>query len=69
MIFVLVKLVVKFGFLSVKLRFFNIKNGFLSLKNKHKLYNSMQNTNLAINQWKSIDHLFDLFLALIVWVQ
>jgi len=50
MILVLVKLVVKFGFLSVKLRFFNIKNGFLSLKNKHKLYNSMQNTNLAINQ-------------------
>jgi len=69
MILVLAKLVIKYGFLSVKLRFFNIKNGFLSLKNKHKLYNSMQNTNLAVNQWKSIDHLFDLFLALIVWVQ
>jgi len=50
MILVLVKLVIKYGFLSVKLRFFNIKNGFLSLKNMHKLYNSMQNTNLAVNQ-------------------
>jgi len=50
MILVLVKSVVKYGFLSVKSRFFNIKNGFLSLKNKHKLYNSMQNTNLAVNQ-------------------
>jgi len=47
---VLVKLMIKYGFLSVKLRFFDIKNGFLSLKNMHKLYDSMQNTNLAVNQ-------------------
>ena len=66
MILISVKLVIEYGFLSVKLRFFNIKNGFLSLKNMHKLYNSMQNTNLAVNQLKSIDHLFDLFLVLIV---
>jgi len=50
MILVLAKLVIKYGFLSVKLGFFNIKNWLLSLKNTHKLYNSMQNTNLAINQ-------------------
>jgi len=40
----------KYGFLSVKLGFFNIKNGLLSLKNMHKLYNSIENTNLAVNQ-------------------
>ena len=57
MILVLAKLVIKYGFfsvklrfLSVKLRFFNIKNGLLSLKNTHKLYNSIENTNLAVNQ-------------------
>jgi len=69
MILILTKLVIKYGFLSVKLRFFNIKNGLLSLKNTHKLYNSIENTNLAVNQWKSIDHVFDPFLVLIVWVQ
>jgi len=50
MILVLAKLVIKYGFLSVKLGFFNIKNWLLSLKSTHKLYNSMQNTNLAVNQ-------------------
>jgi len=50
MILVLAKLVIKYGFLSVKLGFFNIKNWLLSLKNTHKLYNSMQNTNLVVNQ-------------------
>ena len=50
MILILVKLVIEYGFLNVKLGFFNIKNGFLSLKNMHKLYNSMQNTNLVVNQ-------------------
>jgi len=50
MILISVKLVIKYGFLSVKLRFFNIKNGFMSLKNTHKLYNLMQNTNLVVNQ-------------------
>jgi hypothetical protein len=50
MILVLAKLVIKYGFLSVKLGFFNIKNGLLSLKNMHKLYNSIENTNLAVNQ-------------------
>ena len=50
MILVLAKLVIKYGFLSVKLGFFNIKNGLLSLKNMNKLYNSIENTNLAVNQ-------------------
>jgi len=50
MILVSAKSVIKYGFLSVKLRFFNIKNGLLSLKNTHKLYNSIENTNLAVNQ-------------------
>jgi len=50
MILVLVKSALKHGFLSVKLRFFNMKNGLLSLKNMHKLYNSIENTNLAVNQ-------------------
>ena len=50
MILVLAKLVIKYGFLSVKLRFFNIKNGLLSLKNMHNLCNSIENTNLAVNQ-------------------
>ena len=50
MILVLVKSELKYGFLSVKLRFFNMKNGLLSLKNMHKLYDSIENTNLVINQ-------------------
>jgi len=50
MILVLAKLVIKYGFLSVKLGFFNIENGLLSLKNMHKLYNSIENTNLVVNQ-------------------
>ena len=50
MILVLVKLVIKYGFLNVKLRFFDIKNGLLSLKNTHKLCNLIENTNLVVNQ-------------------
>jgi len=50
MILVLAKFMIKYGFLSVKLGFFNIKNGLLSLKNTHKLCNSIENTNLVVNQ-------------------
>ena len=50
MILVLTKLVIKYGFLGAKLRFFNIKNGLLNLKNTHKLYDSIENTNLVVNQ-------------------
>jgi len=50
MILISVKLVIKYGFLSIKLRFFTVKNGFMSLENMHKLYNLMQNTNLVVNQ-------------------
>jgi len=69
MILVLVKSALKYGFLSVKLRFFSIKTQFLSSKSMYKSNNLALNTNLAVNQWKSIDHVFDPFLALIVWVQ
>jgi len=50
MILVSAKLVIKYGFLSVKLGFFNIKNWLLSLNNTHTLYKTIQNTNIAVNQ-------------------
>ena len=62
MILILLKLVVEYEFLSVKLRFFSLKYVFLCLKSKYKLNISVWNTNLAINQGKSIDQLFDLVL-------
>jgi len=34
----------------------------------YKSNNLALNTSKAVNKWKSIDHLFDLFLVLIVWV-
>ena len=69
MILMLKKLVVKYGFLSAKMRFLSIKYEFLSSKYVHKFNNWGRNVNLANNQGKSIDHLFDLYFVLIVWVQ
>ena len=67
MILILGKLVVKYGFLSVKIRFLSTKYEFLSSKYEflsskymHKFNIWERNVNLAINQGKSIDHLFDL---------
>ena len=57
-----VKPVVEYEFLSIKLRFFSLKYVFLCLKSTYKLNISVWNTNLVINQGKSIDQLFDLVL-------
>ena len=59
---ILLKPVVKYEFLSIKLRFFSLKYAFLSLKSMYKLNISVRNRNLVINQGKSIDQLFDLVL-------
>jgi len=52
MILILLKPVVKYEFLSIKLRFFSLKYAFLSLKSMYKLNISVQNTNLQTNQGK-----------------
>ena len=62
MILMLKKLVVKYGFLSAKMRFLSIKYEFLSSKYVHKFNIWGRNVNLANNQGKSIDQLFDLVL-------
>ena len=64
--FDMVKPVVEYEFLSIKLGFFSLKYTFLCLKSKYKLNISVRNTNLAVNQGKSIDQLFDLYFILIV---
>ena len=60
MILILVKTVVKYGFLSAKIRFLSIKYEFQSSKYVDKFNIWWRNVNLASNQGKSIDHLFDL---------
>ena len=60
MILILEKSVVKYGFLSPKIRFWSTKYEFPSSKYVHKFNIWERNVNLAINQGKSIDHLFDL---------
>ena len=60
MILILEKSVVKYGFLSAKIRFLTIKYEFQSSKYVHKFNIWERNVNLAINQGKSIAHLFDL---------
>ena len=62
MILILGKSVVKYGFLSAKIRFLSIKYEFLSSKYEHKFNIWVRSVNLVNNQWKSIDHLFDLVL-------
>ena len=62
MILILGKSIVKYGFLSTKIRFLSTKYEFLSSKYVHKFNIWERNVNLANNQWKSIDHLFDLVL-------
>ena len=62
MILILGKLVVKYGFLSAKIRFLNIKYEFQSSKYVHKFNIWERNVKLVNNQGKSIDHLFDLVL-------
>ena len=62
MILILGKSVVKYGFLSAKIRFLSIKHEFLSSKYVHKFNIWRRSVNLVNNQWKSIDHLFDLVL-------
>ena len=62
MILILEKSVVKYGFLSAKIRFLSIKYEFLSSKYEHKFNIWGRCVNLANNQGKSIDHLFDLVL-------
>ena len=62
MILILEKSVVKYGFLSAKIRFLRIKYEFLSSKYAHKFNIWERSVNLANNQGKSIDHLFDLVL-------
>ena len=62
MILILGKSVVKYGFLSAKIRFLSIKYGFQSSKYVHKFNIWERNVNLVNNQGKSIDHLFDLVL-------
>jgi len=52
MILILLKPVVKYEFLSIKLRFFSLKYAFLSLKSMYKLNISVRNRNLVINQGK-----------------
>ena len=62
MILILGKSIVKYGFLSTKIRFLNIKYQFLSSKYADKFNIWGRSVNLANNQGKSIDHLFDLVL-------
>ena len=62
MILILGKSVVKYGFLSAKIRFLSIKYEFLSSKYAHKFNIWERSVNLVNNQGKSIDHLFDLVL-------
>ena len=62
MILILGKSVVKYGFLSAKIRFLSIKYEFLSSKYVHKFNIWRRSLNLVNNQGKSIDHLFDLVL-------
>ena len=62
MILILGKLVVKYGFLSAKTVFLSIKYEFQSSKYIHKFNIWGRSVNLANNQGKSIDHLFDLVL-------
>ena len=62
MILILWKSVVKYGFLSAKIRFLSIKYEFQSSKYKHKFNIWERSVNLVNNQGKSIDHLFDLVL-------
>ena len=62
MILILEKSVVKYGFLSAKIRFLSIKYELQSAKYVHKFNIWGRSVNLANNQWKSIDHLFDLVL-------
>ena len=62
MILILGKSVVKYGFLSAKIRFLSIKHEFQSSKYVHKFNIWRRSVNLANNQGKSIDHLFDLVL-------
>ena len=62
MILILGKSVVKYGFLSAKIRFLSIKYEFQSSKYKHKFNIWGRSVNLVNNQGKSIDHLFDLVL-------
>ena len=62
MILILGKSVVKYGFLSAKIRFLSIKHEFLSSKYVHKFNIWRRSVNLANNQGKSIDQLFDLVL-------
>ena len=62
MILILGKSVVKYGFLSAKTGFLSIKYEFQSSKYIHKFNIWERSVNLANNQGKSIDHLFDLVL-------
>ena len=62
MILILWKSVVKYGFLSAKIRFLSIKYEFQSSKYVHKFNIWGRSLNLVNNQGKSIDHLFDLVL-------
>ena len=62
MILILGKSVVKYGFLSAKIRFLSIKYEFQSSKYVHKFNIWERSVNLANHQGKSIDHLFDLHL-------
>ena len=62
MILILGKSVVKYGFLSAKIRFLSIEHEFLSSEYVHKFNIWRRSVNLANNQGKSIDHLFDLVL-------
>ena len=62
MILILGKSVVKYGFLSAKIRFLSIKYDFLSSKYEHKFNIWGRSVNLVNNQGKSIDQLFDLVL-------
>ena len=62
MILILGKSVVKYGFLSTKIRFLSIKYGCQSSKYVHKFNIWGRSVNLVNNQGKSIDQLFDLVL-------
>ena len=62
MILILEKSVVKYGFLSPKIRFWSTKYEFPSSKYVHKFNIWWRSVNLVNNQGKSIDHLFDLVL-------
>ena len=62
MILILGKSVVKYGFLSAKIRFLSIKYEFQSSKYVHKFNIWGRSLNLVNNQGKPIDQLFDLVL-------